>query len=81
MRIVLNGWFIDQPHTGSGQYTLQLLKHLPRAAPQHEYALVVPHKNSFKIHDITADTDFQFLTSNIKSPTSNFRKLLFEQSI
>jgi glycosyltransferase involved in cell wall biosynthesis len=81
MRIVFNGWFIDQPHTGSGQYTLQLLKHLPQVAPQHEYALVVPHKGSFKIHDITANTDFQLLTSNIKSPTSNFRKLLFEQSI
>src|SRR5512135_3024276 len=81
MRIVLNGWFIDQPQTGSGQYTLQLLKHLPQVAPQHEYALVVPHKGSFKIHDIVADTDFQLLTSNIRRPTSNFRKLLFEQSI
>ncbi len=81
MRIVLSGWFIDQPDTGSGQYTLQLVKHLPQVAPQHEYALVVPNKGSFKIHDITADTDFQLLTSNIKRPTSNFRKLLFEQSI
>jgi glycosyltransferase involved in cell wall biosynthesis len=81
MRIVLNGWFIDQLDTGSGQYTLQLLKQLPRVAPQHEYALVVPHKNSFQIVDVTADTDFQLLTSNIQSPTSNFRKLLFEQSI
>lgn len=79
MRVVLNGWFIDQPHTGSGQYTLQLLKQLPRVAPQHEYALVVPHKNSFKIIDITADTNFQLLTSNIQLPTSNFRKVLFEQ--
>ncbi len=83
MRIVLNGWFIDQLHTGSGQYTRQLLKQLPRVAPQHEYALVVPHKNSFKIIDITADTDFQLLTSNTHAsrPHSNFRKLLFEQSI
>jgi glycosyltransferase involved in cell wall biosynthesis len=81
MRIIVNGWFIDQPDTGSGQYTRQLLKYLPHVAPQYEYALVVPHKGSFKIHDITADTDFQSLASNLKSPTSNFRKLLFEQSI
>ena len=81
MRIVLNGWFIDQPHTGSGQYTLHLLKHLPQVAPQYEYALVVPHKNSFEIVDITADTDLQLLASNLQRPTSNFRKLLFEQSI
>lgn len=81
MRIVINGWFIDQPHTGSGQYTLQLLKHLPQVAPQYEYALVVPHRSSFEIIDITADTDFQLLISNIQSPISNIRKLLFEQSI
>ena len=81
MRIVISGWFSDQPDTGSGQYTLQLLKQLPCVAPQHDYALVVPNKGSFKIHDITADTDFQLLTSNIQSPKSNFRKLLFEQSI
>ena len=81
MRIVLSGWFIDQPHTGSGQYTRQLLKHLPQVAPQHEYALVVPHKGSFKIHDITADTDLPSLISDLQRPASNFRKLLFEQSI
>jgi len=81
MRVILNGWFTNQPDTGSGQYTLQLLKHLPRVAPQHEYALVVPHKNSFEIVDITADTDLQLLASNIQRPASNFRKLLFEQSI
>ena len=81
MRIVLSGWFIDQPHTGSGQYTRQLLKHLPQVAPQHEYALVVPHKGSFKIHDITVDTDLPSLISDLQRPASNFRKLLFEQSI
>jgi glycosyltransferase involved in cell wall biosynthesis len=81
MRIVFSGWFIDQPDTGSGQYTLQLLKHLPQIAPQHAYALVVPHKGSFKIHDITADTEFQSLAANIRRPHSGFRKLLFEQSI
>ena len=79
MRIVLNGWFIDQPHTGSGQYTLQLLKHLPQVAPQHEYALVVPKRNSFEIIDLTSN--FQFPTSTFQRPTSNFRKVLFEQSI
>jgi glycosyltransferase involved in cell wall biosynthesis len=81
MRIVINGWFIDQSHTGSGQYTLQLLKHLPYVAPQHEYALVVPDKKSFQIIDVTVSTDFQSLASNLQCPISNFRKLLFEQSI
>jgi glycosyltransferase involved in cell wall biosynthesis len=83
MRIVINGWFIDQFQTGSGQYTLQLLKQLPRVAPQHEYALVVPHKSSFEIIDITVTTDFQSLIAGLQFPRKavNFRKLLFEQSI
>ncbi len=81
MRIVINGWFIDQPHTGSGQYTLQLLRHLPHVAPQHAYAVIVPHRSSFEIIDLVADTHLQSLISNVHPPTSNFRKLLFEQSI
>jgi glycosyltransferase involved in cell wall biosynthesis len=42
MRIAINGWFWDQPHTGSGQYTRQLLTHLLQIAPEHEYILVTP---------------------------------------
>jgi glycosyltransferase involved in cell wall biosynthesis len=63
MRIVLNGWFIDQPRTGSGQYTRQLLKHLPHVAPQHEYAVIIPSRNSFDIIDIKADVDIDSLIS------------------
>ncbi|MBP7689435.1 MAG: glycosyltransferase family 4 protein [Thermoflexales bacterium] len=74
MRIVLNGWFIDQPHTGSGQYLRQLCQQLPRVAPQHEYALIVPHRNSFEVIDLDAHTDLQ-------SPISNYRKVLFEQDL
>jgi glycosyltransferase involved in cell wall biosynthesis len=81
MRILINGWFIDQPHTGSGQYTRQLLKHLPHVAPQHEYSIVIPKGNSFEIIDLRQDIDIQLLTSNIQRPTSNFKKMLFEQSI
>ena len=80
MRIVINGWFLDQPHTGSGQYTRQLVKQLPKVAPQHEYAVVVPDKGSFTIHDIASNPNLQSLISNIQRPTSNVRKVLFEQS-
>lgn len=81
MRIIINGWFIDQLYTGSGQYTRQLLYQLPRVAPQHEYALVLPHRNSFQIVDIDASTNLQDLTSNLQFPTSYFRKVVFEQDI
>ncbi len=81
MRIVLNGWFTDQPHTGSGQYLRQLLKQLPQVAPQHDYALIVPHRNSFEVVDVDANTNLQLLTSNFQLPISNFRKVLFEQDL
>jgi glycosyltransferase involved in cell wall biosynthesis len=81
MRVVFNGWFIDQPHTGSGQYVRQLLKQLPRVAPQHDYALIVPHRNSFEIVDLDAQTELQSLASTVNRPSSNYRKVLFEQDV
>jgi glycosyltransferase involved in cell wall biosynthesis len=42
MRIAINGWFWGQSHTGSGQYTQQLLAHMLQIAPDHEYILVTP---------------------------------------
>jgi glycosyltransferase involved in cell wall biosynthesis len=42
MRIAINGWFWGQNHTGSGQYLHQLVAHLLRIAPEHEYILVTP---------------------------------------
>ncbi len=42
MRVAINGWFLDQSHTGSGQYTHRLLFHLLEAAPEHAYVLVTP---------------------------------------
>ena len=80
MRIVINGWFIDQPHTGSGQYLRQLIARLPVLAPQHEYHLIVPDRRSFKVIDLTADSINQ-PTDYPTNRLSQFRKLLFEQSI
>jgi glycosyltransferase involved in cell wall biosynthesis len=42
MHIAFNGWFWDQPYTGSGQYLRNLLAALQEAAPQHRWSLVVP---------------------------------------
>jgi glycosyltransferase involved in cell wall biosynthesis len=81
MRVVINGWFIDQPTTGSGQYARQLATRLPAIAPQHEFILVVPDGRSFKAIDLASGRDLQSLASTIKRPASNLRKLLFEQSI
>ncbi len=42
MRIVINGWFLHQINTGSGQYLVAMLEWLPRVGPGHEFVLVVP---------------------------------------
>jgi glycosyltransferase involved in cell wall biosynthesis len=42
MHITFNGWFWDQPCTGSGQYLRYLLAALAALAPEHRLSLVVP---------------------------------------
>ncbi len=42
MHIAFNGWFWDQPHTGSGQYIRYLLSALQFIAPEIRLSLVIP---------------------------------------
>ncbi|MDZ4768250.1 MAG: glycosyltransferase family 1 protein [Chloroflexota bacterium] len=42
MHIALNGWFWDQPYTGSGQVIRHLLPALRRAKPDATWTLIVP---------------------------------------
>jgi len=42
MHVAYNGWFWDQPHTGSGQYLRRMLHGLRRVAPNLEMTLVLP---------------------------------------
>lgn len=42
MHIAFNGWFWDQPHTGSGQYVRHLLAALQELAPDLRLSLIVP---------------------------------------
>lgn len=42
MHVAFNGWFWDQPNTGSGQYLRYLLAALRRLSPQLELTLVLP---------------------------------------
>ena len=45
MHIAFNGWFWDQPHTGSGQYVRRLLHALRRTAPEARFTLILPSRN------------------------------------
>jgi glycosyltransferase involved in cell wall biosynthesis len=74
MHIAFNGWFWDQPNTGSGQYVRHLLHGLRRVAPDLQMTLVLPP------HLTTPDN----LPQNVSIvPTSgregNLGKVLFEQ--
>jgi len=42
VHIAFNGWFWNQPFTGSGQYLRHLLTALQSLAPQHRLTLVIP---------------------------------------
>jgi glycosyltransferase involved in cell wall biosynthesis len=42
MHVAFNGWFWDQPHTGSGQYARNLLAALHALAPDVRLSLIVP---------------------------------------
>ncbi|MBM4422909.1 MAG: glycosyltransferase family 4 protein [Chloroflexi bacterium] len=78
MKLALNGWFYDQPHTGSGQYLRGLLDHLPLAAPDIEITLIAPrpiqlesnHASRLPLHASRSTPD---------AARSNLSKLKFEQ--
>jgi len=73
MHIAINGWFWNQPHVGSGQYTRQLLAHMLQIAPEHTYTLVTPEGNQrITAHDLPGSQ--QTITRKLGP-----RKVWFEQ--
>jgi glycosyltransferase involved in cell wall biosynthesis len=76
MHIALNGWFWNQPHTGSGQYLRLLLHHLRLIAPELQLTLILP----------PGDNTLDNLPKNIslvttKGPGGKLGKIWFEQRI
>ena len=76
MHIAINAWFWNQPHTGSGQYTRQLVYYLNRLVSDLEITLIYPQK--------VGEQPPQAVPPSVKLhgvPTrpGNIGKLLFEQ--
>lgn len=42
MHVAFNGWFWDQPHTGSGKYIQRLVQQLAKIAPDLKMSLILP---------------------------------------
>jgi glycosyltransferase involved in cell wall biosynthesis len=76
MHIAFNGWFWDQPYTGSGQYIRRLLHHLRRIAPYLQMSLVLPAH-------ITAPDDLPDKVRVVptKGSSGDLGKVWFEQQI
>ena len=74
MHVALNGWFWQQPHSGSGQYLRQLLRALTQLPAPPQLTLVLPP-------GVPAGPDLPAGVATLHSPGRGGRlgKLLFEQ--
>jgi len=73
MHVVYNGWFWNQPNTGSGQYLRHLLTHLRRISPDLQMSLVLP--SGVSPDDLPANINV--ISTN--GSRSNLGKVWFEQ--
>src|SRR5690606_4013872 len=74
MHIAFNGWFWDQPNTGSGQYLRNLLVQLRRVGPDHRLTLIVPaHTGDTK--QVPQGID----VVRVNAGGGNLGKVMFEQ--
>lgn len=73
MHLALNGWFWDQPFTGSGQYLRHLIKTLRRLYPDLTLTLICPQSTA--LNDVPAGVNV------VKVPVGKGQigKVLFEQ--
>jgi glycosyltransferase involved in cell wall biosynthesis len=78
MRIAVNGWFLDQIATGSGQYLAALLEWLPRSGPEHEFHLILPARTD-AAPDLPASWHPTRVTTPFDGRSRNLAKLWFEQ--
>lgn len=76
MHIALNGWFWDQPNTGSGQYLRHLLHAMQRVAADAQFTLILPPHNH-TADDLPANTNILIT----RGPRGKIGKVWFEQRI
>jgi glycosyltransferase involved in cell wall biosynthesis len=75
MRVVVNGWFWNQPETGSGQYVRQCITTLARLAPEVSITVVVPQVTGCTSQELPPNCDLR----PVPCALNNWSKLRFEQ--
>ncbi|NDJ75857.1 MAG: glycosyltransferase family 4 protein [Chloroflexi bacterium] len=75
MHIAFNGWFWNQPFTGSGQYLRHLLAALHEVAPELRATLVVPD-HAQTLDNLPPDTDVLPVKT---AGSGHMGKVMFEQ--
>lgn len=73
MHLALNAYFWDQPDTGSGQYTRQLVYHLNRLVSDLEITLIYPHPG--EPEEVPPSVGVE----TVRSRPGHVGKVLFEQ--
>ena len=76
MKLALNGWFYNQPHTGSGQYLHWLLHYMP---DEIEVTLVVPQSNQPSAVSSQPSAKFRIVNYQLPITNNNLSKVYFEQ--
>jgi len=76
MHLALNGWFYDQPHTGSGQYLRWLLHYMP---DDIETILVVPQSHQQSAISRQPSAKFRIVNYQLPITNHNLSKVYFEQ--
>ncbi len=81
MRIAINGWFLDQLATGSGQYIAALAEWLPHVDATHELIFITHHTpRTTQTHPQYAIRSTQYATRTpFDRLNPNLAKLWFEQ--
>lgn len=75
MHVALNGWFWDQPFTGSGQYVRRLTAALRKVAPDLQITIVLPP--NAQANDLPEGVQ----TVATRGSRSNLGKVWFEQRV
>lgn len=79
MHIAINGWFVGQQSTGSGQYIHHLLTHIPHQRDDIQLSVYFPSER-YDESWVDRWPKINFVPVDVRRLPSNFRKIWWEQN-